>query len=139
MSETNKALARRVFDTLNEHDLTPVKHLYAADAIYHDLPPDVTQDWEGVVTSMGRAFEAFPDMRSEVDELVADGDRVAIRYHWTGTHTGPMADIPPTGKTVNMTGAAIYRFADGKITEVWLKTDRMTMLQQLGLMPAPGG
>lgn len=139
MSEANKALARRLFDAINAHDLDAAHKLYAADATYHDLPPGMPKSWETVVTAMTGYFEAFPDMQTEIEEIVADGDKVAVRYRWTGTHSGPLLDIPATGKKVNQSGAGLYRFAGGKIVESWLKGDQMNLMQQLGVMPTPGG
>jgi predicted ester cyclase len=84
----------------------------------------------------GLATEAaFPKYELIADEMVAEDDRVCIMGRMRGVHTGDFHGIPPTGKQVECPLAVIYRLADGKIAESWVYTDRMTMLEQLGVMP----
>ena len=87
----------------------------------------------------GMFMNAFPDFRMDVEESVAEGDRVACRYTFRGTNTGDFelpAPAPATGKQVSFSGMNIFRFAEGKIVEEWFQEDTMGMLQQLGFMPA---
>lgn len=79
--------------------------------------------------------QGFPDIRFTVEDLVAEADRVAVRWTWTGTHTGTFNGIPPTGKTVKNDGTVVYRLKDGRIVSSWLQVDRLGVLQQLGLVP----
>src|SRR6266581_2914519 len=74
----------------------------------------------------------------EIDEMVASGDRVAIRSTFTGTHEGEFLGVPPTGKSVSVDGIDIVRVVDGRATDHWGIFDAMGMMQQLGVMPAPG-
>ena len=84
----------------------------------------------------GLVFEAaFPKYEIFADEMIAEGDRVCIMGRTRGVHQGDLHGIPPTGKQVECPLAVIYRLADGKIAESWIYTDRMTMLEQLGVMP----
>lgn len=80
----------------------------------------------------------FPDIRFRVEELVDGGDRVAIRWTWTGTHTGTFRGNAPTGKRVQNTGIAIYEIRNGKAVRAHLETDRLGILQALGVVPSPG-
>ena len=76
---------------------------------------------------------AFPDLRVEIEDIVAEGDRVAVRARWTGTHRGtlPMMPFPPTTRTVEFTGMVFWRVRDGRIVERWATLDRLALQQQL--------
>jgi predicted ester cyclase len=80
---------------------------------------------------------AFPDMRVPIEDVVAEGDKVAVRWALEATHQGAFLGILPTGKRIRMNGISILRPADGKIAEQWEQSDRMGLLQQLGVIPAP--
>lgn len=82
-------------------------------------------------------WAAFPDMRVIIEDLVAEGDKVACRFHFEGTHRGELMGIPATGKQVSVPGITILRFKNGKCVERWSQADFMAMLQQIGAMPAP--
>ena len=83
----------------------------------------------------GRLHTAFPDIHYTIDEVVGEEDRVAIRWHWAGTHRGTFRGIPASGKAVSTTGAAIFRLSEGKIVSAALETDRLGFLQQIGAIP----
>jgi predicted ester cyclase len=74
----------------------------------------------------------FPDIHYVLEDIVADGDRVAVRWHWTGTHEGTFRNIAPTSRAIRDSGMAIYTLHEGKITDVTLETDRLGFLQQIG-------
>ncbi len=80
--------------------------------------------------------QAFPDLHFKIQDTVAEGSRVVVRWIWRGTHRGSFAGIAPTGRQVFNEGIAIYRFEDGKITEAWSQMDRLGVLQQIGALPA---
>jgi steroid delta-isomerase-like uncharacterized protein len=82
---------------------------------------------------------AFPDIHYTIDDVLADGDRVAIRWHWTGTHKAQFRVIPATGKSVTNPGLAIFKLADGKVVSAALETDRLGFLEQIGAVPPNGG
>lgn len=112
---------------------------YDPDVIYHNpvvaempgLPPGT----EGMKMLLAGSRAAFPDMVYTIEMLVAEGDGVAVLYSWSGTHTGALATMPATGKRVSATGAIFCRLADGRIVEQWDIDDRLTVMQQLGVMP----
>jgi predicted ester cyclase len=85
--------------------------------------------FERVIAGLRRGV---PDIRFTLEDLVADGDRVAVRWSWRGTHRGPFAGFEPTGKTLENKAIAIYRVENGKIVQAWLESDRLGFLQQVG-------
>lgn len=83
------------------------------------------------------AFEAaFPLYQLKAEDIIAEGDTVAVRATFKGTHRGELMGIPPTGKEVIMPAMLFYRIADNKIVEHWLSVDQLILMQQLGVMPA---
>jgi steroid delta-isomerase-like uncharacterized protein len=97
--------------------------------------PDLPRGLGGMRMLLAGARGAFPDMRYTIESIVAQDDRVAVLYSWTGTHAGSIGGIPATGRTVHATGAIFCRLANGKIVEQWDLDDRLGTMQQLG-MPA---
>ena len=97
------------------------------------LPPGL----EGVKQMVTMTRTAFPDVQSIIDDVIVEGDKVAVRWTVRGTHRGELRGMPPTGKQVTLTGITISRFAGGKVVERWDGYDRLGMYQQLGLIPAP--
>jgi predicted ester cyclase len=84
-------------------------------------------------------FEAaFPRYELIADDMVAEGDKVAVRATFRGTHEGDLMGLPPTRKTATIPIMLIYRIADGKIAEHWMVADQMSLMQQLGAIPTPG-
>ena len=80
---------------------------------------------------------AFPDLNATIEDMVAEGDKVAIRITWKGTQKGDFMGVPPTGKSVSFGVMDIVRVAEGKCVEHWGETDFMGLMQQLGAIPAP--
>ena len=86
-----------------------------------------------------RVFGAFPDLTMQVDDIFGASDKVVVRFTLTGTNTGTLFGLPPTGRPVVMTGIGIYRFApNGKIVEEWYENDAIGQMRQLGLLPEGG-
>jgi steroid delta-isomerase-like uncharacterized protein len=108
------------------------------------LSPDIVmhfagkqqQGRESYVAIVAANQVAFPDLLWTVEDMVADGDSVAVRYTMTGTHRGDFAGVPPTGKAVVAQSMAFYRLADGQIVEERAQVDMLSVLQQLGAVPA---
>ena len=80
----------------------------------------------------------FSGYRFEIEELLAEGDKVLVRGWGAGTHTGPFMGLPPTGKAIRFRAAHVFQVADGKLTARWAYPDMLGMLQQLGAVPTPG-
>lgn len=140
MSAENKAIARRVFeDVWNKNNLDAIDELYAPDVVNHELPPGLPSGAEGTKAYFGMFLAAFPNTQMTVEDQVAEGDKVVTRWTARGTHTGELMGIPPTGKQVTVTGIGLDRIAGGRIVEEWGEFDMMSMMQQLGVVPPPGG
>ena len=83
-------------------------------------------------------YAALPDLPHTIDDVIADGDRVAASLTARGTHEEAFQNLPPTGKSIIFTGMRFYRMAGGKIAEEWANLDQLGLMQQLGAIPAPG-
>ena len=138
-AEQNKALtARFVEELFNKGNIGIVNEISTPDFIEHEqLPPGIPSDREGVkvLTSMLRS--AFPDFKATIDDILAEGDKVVIRQTWSGTQKGEFMGVPPTGRSVSFGVIDIVRFSGGKFVEHWGLMDSMSLMQQLGAVPAP--
>jgi predicted ester cyclase len=136
--ERNKAAARRAVDEVwGKGNLDAVDELYAADFTWHWGPPGVNPDREGYKQYVSMNFAAFGDVRCIAEDVVAEGDKVVVRWTWRATHEGEYMGIAPTGKQVTLTGISISRIVDGKTMEEWGENDSLGMMQQLGVVPSP--
>ncbi|MBI4496514.1 MAG: ester cyclase [Chloroflexi bacterium] len=137
MSEANKALVRRFNDEVwNKGNLAVVNEVFSSDWFWHSTPPMPTNR-EGL-RQMAAAFRgAFSDIRTTVDDQVAEGDKVAWRWTFQAKHTGEFMGIPPTGKQITFTGISIDHIADGRFVARWDSADMLGLMQQLGAVPAP--
>lgn len=135
MSEENKATVRRFIDEVyNRGNLEYVYEALAPDWTRHGLGGTVTD--RAVVKERAREIrEAFPDFHIEIEDMLTDGDKVVVRQTHSGTHRGTFAGVEPTGRRVETTEISILRLADGKIREVWVNLDQLTMLRQIGALP----
>ncbi|MGD9711737.1 MAG: ester cyclase [Thermomicrobiales bacterium] len=111
--------------------------LYAEDALFHGYAPEDLHGTAAIRQFYDMVWSAFPDIHLSVEDVVADGDRVAARYQISGTHDGEFMGIPTTGKPIAVNGMTIFRFADGKVVERWQFLDTMAMMTQLGALPGP--
>jgi steroid delta-isomerase-like uncharacterized protein len=138
--EQNKALYRQfVEEVFNRGNMSAIDELVAPDFIEHEeLPPGSPPGREGVKQLSIMLRNAFPDIKATIDDVLAEGDKVAARMTWRGTHKGEFMGIPPTGKSVSIGVIDIVRFAGDKFVEHWGQMDSMGMMQQLGAVPAPG-
>src|SRR5690606_20492053 len=100
--------------------------------------PHLPQGREGVVELIRTFRAALSDVVMSVDKVVAEGDYVAESLTLTGVHTGPFLGIPPTGRPVKIMSVNLCRIEDGLVRERWGTSDDLGMLQQLGILPAPG-
>jgi steroid delta-isomerase-like uncharacterized protein len=119
---------------LNSGDVSAADAAFAADCVVHitgvPAPLRGIGAWKELVGGM---LAAFPDMHFTMEDQLVDGDRVAHRWRATGTHTGPLGPVPPTGRTMAIDGLIFDRVVDGKVAERWEQWDQPNMLQQLGL------
>ncbi len=139
MSEQNKAIARRYMEEVwGKGDYDAERELVASNVVDHNPAPGQPGGFEGHHHALTGIRTAFPDGRLTVEQLVCEGDKVADRWTFTGTHLGESMGMPPTGKKVNFTGVDILRIEKGKVAEIWHQEDMLGMLTQLGVVPAPG-
>jgi steroid delta-isomerase-like uncharacterized protein len=137
--EANKELVRRYQEAHNTNNLDALNTIVAPDLIAHSLMPGLPPGLEGGKLVHQMAVSAFPDFHATIEDLIAEGDKVAARMTFRGTHSGgEFMGIPPSGKQFAFSATAIFRIAGGKIVEHWGDEDSLGWLQQLGAMPAPG-
>lgn len=138
LGDQNRALARRYFEEVwNAGNLGLIDELFTPDYVDHDpmhreVPPGPTGAHEIVNLYRG----AFPDSQFQIEEQVSEGDRVVTRWTVTGTHTGPLLGVAPTGKRVTVSGISMNRIAGGKIAEAWVNWDGLGLMERLGAVPA---
>jgi steroid delta-isomerase-like uncharacterized protein len=134
-TEENKAVVRRFLEECwNAGKLDVVDEIVAAEYV-NRTEPDQPPGPEAVKHLISTFRGAFPDVDNVIEDLVAEGDKVAVRVTIHGTHKGELFGIPPTEKRVKITGMAIYRLADGKLVEHWVTRDHLGLLQQLEIIP----
>ena len=134
--ETNKAIMQRVEEFWNTGNLAIADEIFASDFVWHNpvIPDSVNlESYKGFIVVV--LHTEFPDFHLTVEDMVAEGDKVVMRWTATGTHLGEGAFGPPTGRQVTFTGMTISRFADGKIVESWWAYDILGMMQQLTAPP----
>jgi steroid delta-isomerase-like uncharacterized protein len=137
-TESNKALIRRGFEEgINHRKLDTFADVVAPSYVNHNMPIP-TRGPEGFRQVIGAFLEAFPDMRIQVDQVIGEADTVATRGSFRGTHKGAFMGIPATGKPVEVAYIDFWRFEGGKAVENWVQMDMLGMMQQLGVVPAPG-
>lgn len=133
--ELNKSLARRVYDEGLNRGIFTVP--YTNDFIGHAGNGSFTRE-AGMAEAKGWR-KAFPDLKMNVDLILAEKDMVAVRWTATGNNTGSGNGLPATGKFVKVSGQATFRFVDGKIAEEWASGDTIGIMKQLGLLPRASG
>jgi steroid delta-isomerase-like uncharacterized protein len=137
-TEQNKAIIRRYIG-----EIWSTGNLEAADEIIAEAfifrgPINELEGLEAFKKFVAGIHTAVPDIHFTLEDSVAEGNKVAFRWTMTGTHTSELMGIAPTGKRFDVAGATIARLSGGKMAEVWLYWDRLSLLQQLGLMPQSG-
>lgn len=133
LTEENKALVRRYLQMYDTGDAQMADDILAAAFVDHSHPelPPGPEPVKRMVTDL-RA--AFPDAQTTVEDMICEGNTVAFRFTLRGTHTGPFAGIPATGKTLTLTGMDFIRVADGRIAELWSSQDTLSWALQLGIV-----
>ena len=130
---------RRLYDLINAGDIDGFGRQLAADFVEHNENPRVPPTKAGTLQYFQMLVRAFPDFRMDVQDVIASGDKAVARLRMSGTHKGDFMGIPATGKSVSMNLIDITRFGDdGLAREHWGVADLLAMMQQLGVIPAPG-
>lgn len=135
-SEENKAAVRQFFATASGGDLDDLGAVVSPDYVLHDpaLPEDV-RGLEGLRELVEMYRSAISDLELTIDHQLADGDYVATRYTFCGTHAGDIMGTPATGRDVTVAGLLISRFQNGMVAEEWEVQDTFGMLRQIGALP----
>ena len=131
-TEQNKSMLKRIFSELNKGNFNVIDELFAEDFVDRYPVPGETPNKEGFKQFLAGTHRSFPDWHWSVEDILAEGDKVAYRFTMHGTDKGGFIGLPPTGKKVSLTGIGILRFANSKIVERWTIADSMTLLRQLG-------
>lgn len=132
--QQNKAIVRRFFGAWNSADFEAIDNLVADDAEHHDPmdPPDLPPGPAGEKQLIEAYRSAFPDARLEIEDVVAERDKVAVRWTATGSHEREFVGVEPTGTEVAITGFEIRQVEDSQIVESWVLFDGLGLLRQLG-------
>ena len=136
-AEENKAIVRRFFEVgPSRGEMSAANELLAPHFALH-IPLPTAPGIQGINDVITACRAAFEHLNVTVEDMVADGDRVAARFTARGIHKGQFMGLLPTGKPITMTGIEIFRIEDGRIAELWGEANLMGLMQQLGIAPAP--
>lgn len=130
--EENKNIVRRYQEAYNNCDFDALAELVSADVLMPNIISGMPPGIEGAKAVHQTTLIGMPDYHTNIEDLIAEGDKVVARVTMTGTHTGNFWGIPATGRRVNLTGIYIVRIKDGKIVEHWGEENGMTVIRQLG-------
>jgi len=123
------------FDGLNRGDVSAADRAFTPDCIIHiNGSPEPNLPLSGFKQMVAGLLAAFPDLRFTAEDQVVAGDRVTTRWTAEGTHTGPLGEVPPTGKRIKVDGLILDRVVGDRVAERWEQWDQAAMLQQLGLL-----
>jgi steroid delta-isomerase-like uncharacterized protein len=133
--EENKALAIRIIDEfINKNNAAVADELFADDFINHNPQFGVPSDREGLKQMIALLHQGFPDVHLTLEDMIAENDKVVLRFRTIGKNTEEFLGIQPTNKSMDTCQISIIRFQDGKVKERWNITDQLEVMRQLGLM-----
>ena len=134
-AEENKALLRRLVDEgLHKKNLGIMDELISPNFVNHSAPAGIPPTRDGYRQYVEMLLASFPDIYLDIEDLIAEGDKVVVRYTVRGTHQGSFMGLPPSGKQFSFTGIGIQRIVDGKFVDRWEQADTLSLLQQLGVI-----
>ena len=137
-TEDNKSIVRRFFgEGPSKGDLIAADELLASDFSLH-VPLPSTPGIQGMNDVITACRAAFEHLNVTIEDMVAEGDKVAARFTARGIHRGAFMGLPPTGKPITMSGIEIFRIENGKIAELWGEANLIGLMQQLGILPPLG-
>jgi len=132
-----KAMAQQWYsEVMNEGNEDLIDELCAENFVDHDPLPGTGPDRQGIHDFVKLIRSAFPDLETTVDEIIAEGDRIAVRSTFRGTHEGDFMGIPATGKKVEVSNYDFVRFENDQAAEHWGTIDSAALMEQLGAVPA---
>jgi steroid delta-isomerase-like uncharacterized protein len=134
-AEENRAVIRRAYEELwNKRNVDVVDEMVAEDFLNHAAPAGRQRGRQGLKDVVRMFAVAFPDFRYEVEDVISEGDKIAVRDVFIGTHQGDFMGVPATGNHVTMEAIHIYRFSAGRLAEHWVARDDLGMMRQLGAL-----
>ncbi len=133
-AEENKNIVQRYQEIYNSNDLDALGEVVSENLRTPKIMPGIPTGLEGAKAAHRIMLAGFPDYQTIIDDIFAEGDKVAARITMSGTNTGSFMGMPPTAKYVSFTGIYIARIANGKIVEHWGEEDGVNLLQQLGVL-----
>lgn len=136
--ENAELVGRFIDEVFNGRNYDRMEELCAEDCIYHGAPGsgDI-EGLDGVRAYYEMLHAAFPDLEATREGWVSEGDMVASRYTYRGTHDGEFMGLEPTGKRAEVTGMSFNRIENGKMVETWTEADMLGLMQQVGAIPSP--
>ena len=137
--ENIEVLGRFIQEVINQGRLDVADEIVQENFVELDPLPGQQQGREGLKAVIAMMRAAFPDIHWVADETIAAGEKVVTRFTWTGTQRGSFLGIPATGKSVTVKGVVIDRLSGGKMADSRILMDSLGMMQQLGVIPTPGG
>jgi len=139
-TEQAKALVHRHLDVMwNRGDVSVAGEVCASELVQHDPFTTRLTDLDTYVAYLEEVRRAFPDLVLATEDVVAEGDRVVVRWSFTGTHQDQMRDLAATGRRVAFAGMSMYRLAEGRIAEIWTSFDTIGYLRQMEALPGAAG
>lgn len=139
-TEDNQAIVKRYYtEVLNGRNLDLIDELAVEDYVENDPFPGQGNGRRDLKARGQLILGAFNPVRFTVEDVVAEGDRVVVRWSQVGTHSGPFMGMTPTGREYGINGIDIHALRNGRMAEHWHVVDQLGLLQQLGAIPAPSG
>ena len=136
-AENNRATVERMFDLINRNQ---VEHLYESVADSVVVHSTMLTDPKGDIRDLRQLFtlvrNGFPDVQTTVDQIASEGEMVAVRFIFAGTHLGELRGNDPTGRQVSWQEGMFFRFDEGKVHEIWHIINVMEVLEKLGVLPS---
>ena len=138
-TEDNKAAMRSGFEALNQRNVAAIGEgeLWQPDLVVHDPNNPHVHNYEEYKQFLTAFMTAIPGQFT-IEDMIAEGDKVVVRFTYRGSHQGQWRGASPTGKAVMFTSTQTYRMVDGKTAEIWPNSDVFSIVQQLGLIPSMG-
>jgi steroid delta-isomerase-like uncharacterized protein len=131
--ETNKSLVQRFYNEVwNTWDEQAVREILSPEIDFRGSIGLQKHGHDGFIEYMKLIRSIFPDFHNQIDDLIAEGDKLVARLTYTGTHNGPIFGIEATGRRISYRGVAIFEIAESKINKVWVLGDLLSLLKQIG-------
>jgi steroid delta-isomerase-like uncharacterized protein len=132
----NRTLIRRYYEELwNAWNFGVADEIISPEISFRGSLAVTVSGLDGFKNYVRQVCDAFPDFHNTIEELIAEGDRVAARLTYRGTHRGPLFGIAPTGRAVQYSGVALFQVRAGKIVDGWVLGDTLGLMRQLGALP----